>query len=75
VSTKPVGVQPVTAADLVVLIAGFVADCMADQRAEPAICGYFEETLLCRRSPGVTAIVPTGRPSPGARFAKGLFVL
>ena len=25
------------------------------------------------RSPGVTAIVPTGRPSPGARFAKWLF--
>jgi hypothetical protein len=40
---------------------------------DSAICGYFEETALCRRSPGVTAIAPTGRPSPGARFAKGLF--
>ena len=48
---------------------------MTASRPESAICGYFEETALCRRSPGVTAIAPTGRPSPGARFAKGLCVL
>jgi hypothetical protein len=62
-------------AELIVLHARCTCYLAIAARAHQAICGYFEETALCRRSPGVTAIAPTGRPSPGARFAKGLFVL